>query len=650
MWTLNGCSRLRSLSLTTPLVRVVSLRGNTHHHHHHLLYMHSIPITSSFRFFRNNSKDGGIDDYGNNNNNNNNNNNDDYYYGEKNKKKENIFEVEHVEGESISVDNASHRHRWFNNDEEAKQQRAVNDAITRLFQDDRKRQLLREKPGRTIGAQTTTTVITTVPEEGGDKEEEDEDFGNKLYMLQTGDEATTTTCLASVETVEQELLDDAFLYFPPAGDVDGNAITDPAGEPYVPGQQIIPPGSTRYRVDVQYQGNDFDGWWKSTKRQSYRREMAPDGSIRQVPLHVTHTSEGENPANSSFSGETMSSRYHARTVLEEALAVALDVDSVKVVASVIPEVGVSVRRLSCHVDVPSHITLQPRTIIQRATMWLEKRQQPLAILSCQRCKNQDFHARHSGLRRVYVYRILNRVAPPLFDAGLQWHVDRYLDVNRMQRFAKALQGTMDYGYFADPKMANALRRAAVSSGGLATGAAVSEHYRPTATGESPRETRGKAPKVLFEKGPSNLDRAGALPTFNKYGQRVVQPGAHPREYYRAATNLPTIRTIDRLDVVRQEDEVLIWFIGQSFLRHQIRNMVSVLKAAGHGLWDELELQQAIQSGFEPSRRRFKRERLPPAPVYGLTLWDVEYPEQHRGDYVPFVDSGPFEEVNIARDI
>ncbi|RNC51978.1 putative tRNA pseudouridine synthase A-like protein, partial [Trypanosoma cruzi] len=138
--------------------------------------------------------------------------------------------------------------------------------------------------------------------------------------------------------------------------------------------------------------------------------------------------------------------------------------------------------------------------------------------------------------------------------------------------------------------------------------------------------------------------------FNEYGQRIVQPGAHSREYYRASTNLPTIRTIDRLEVVRQDDEVLIWFVGKSFLRHQIRNMVSLLKAAGHGLWNELELQQALQSGFEPSRRRFKRERFPPAPVYGLTLWDVEYPTQHRDDFVPFVDSGPYEEVNIAREI
>nr|CCC52458.1 putative glycosomal malate dehydrogenase [Trypanosoma vivax Y486] len=493
-----------------------------------------------------------------------------------------------------------------------------------------KRKSVMQMPGKTASAQTTTAFITA---------SSDEDFDGLHYVPQTAAASPVT-----LETMEQELLDDAFLYFPPVSSVEGETGTSPSGKRYVPGQQIVPPGFSRYRVDVQYQGNDFDGWWKSTERRLCRREVGSDGAVRRVAIE-----DGGNPVGALQDG-AMSSRYHARTVLEEALSVALDVSNVKVVAGVIPEIGVSVRRLCCHVDIPSHIELQPRTVIQRATMWMDKRQQPLAILSFHRCKNQDFHARHSGLRRVYVYRILNRVAPPLFDAGLQWHVDRHLDVERMQRFAKTLEGTMDYGYFADPKMANALRRCALSPSGLFTGAISDEHYQPTATGNSPRDQRGTAPKINVEKGLSNLERATALPTFNEYGQRVVQPGAKAKEYHRPSTNLPTVRTIDRLDVVRQDDEVLIWFVGKSFLRHQIRNMVSVLKAAGHGLWNELELQQALKSGFETSRKRFQRERLPAAPVYGLTLWDVEYPEQHRDDFVQFVDSGPYEEVNIAQDI
>lgn len=82
-----------------------------------------------------------------------------------------------------------------------------------------------------------------------------------------------------------------------------------------------------------------------------------------------------------------------------------------------------------------------------------------------------------------------------------------------------------------------------------------------------------------------MQRARALPTFNEYGQKVISYDIKSKNYYKAATNLPTVRTIDSINVARQDDEIIIWFVGQSFLRHQIRNMVSVLKAAGNGLWD-----------------------------------------------------------------
>lgn len=543
-------------------------------------------------------------------------------------------------------------HPWARNGrvtptQQARHRHAAAERLTQLMRSDAERQVSHATPGSHYPSEGTQTSTITIAQ--ADRSSVRVAFANDL-----AEGPSSSGPLVSIEALEQELLDDSHLYFPEVGAaVEGREVAADmqlaTPRAYIPGQQIIPPGYTRYRVDVQYQGNDFDGWFKSSSRQWFRTETLPDGTTRRVAVASPQEQHDKSPRH-GVSADGMQSQYHARTVLEDALAVALDVPSVSVIAAAIPERGVSVRRLPCHVDIPSDIEMQPRTIIQRATMWLQKRHQPLAILSCHRCQNQDFHARHTGVRRVYCYRILNRVAPPLFDAGLQWHVDRYLDVPRMQRFAAEMEGTRDYGYFADPKMAHALRRAAMvgyaGGVGFSTAAHVPEHVEPSALGLE-RGVDPSAKKAIVDKGLTNLERAAALPTMNKYGQTVLSYMAKPKEYHKARTNLPTVRTIDKIEVVRQDDEVLIWFVGQSFLRQQIRNMVGVLKASGHGLWDEHELHHAFTTSFEVSRKKFKRERLPPAPAYGLTLWDVEYPTSHRSDHVSFVDAGPYEEVDIS---
>lgn len=431
--------------------------------------------------------------------------------------------------------------------------------------------------------------------------------------------SSSSVVAAAHDNVDEYLVvDDAFTYFPLVNTrgepIDGGndaATSNAAADLYIPGQQIIEPGFTRYRVDVQYGGSDFDGWHKSTEKRRTLVKAAEAGSSTAV----TDNNDDEH----LYAAET---KHRAKAVLEDALAIALDVERVKVESGVIPEVGCSVRRLTCHVDIPDSNPLQPRTIMQRATAWLEKKQAPMAILSCHPCRNQQFHARHSGTKRVYVYRILNRIAPPLFDAGFQWHVDRYLDTDRMQRFADRLQGTMDYGYFADAKMAHALRRESNRVGGGA-----------------PREDVKQAAKSSY-----SIGRGGDVMKANSGGT------AHKADF--SGPLSATVRTIDSLRVVRQDDEVLIWFAGKSFLRHQIRNIVSVLRMAGQGLWSEQELDQAIARGFSSSRTKSARERPEAAPIHGLTLWSVEYPQEHSDSYLPFVDSGPLpqdgEDVRVVR--
>ena len=59
----------------------------------------------------------------------------------------------------------------------------------------------------------------------------------------------------------------------------------------------------------------------------------------------------------------------------------------------------------------------------------------------------DFHARFSATARHYLYRILNRRAPPVLERGRSWHVARELDSDAMHAGAQQLVGQHDFTTF-----------------------------------------------------------------------------------------------------------------------------------------------------------------------------------------------------------
>jgi len=61
----------------------------------------------------------------------------------------------------------------------------------------------------------------------------------------------------------------------------------------------------------------------------------------------------------------------------------------------------------------------------------------------------DFNARLSARSRRYLYRILNRRAPPALERGRVWHVAPPLDFDAMQRGAQRLVGHHDFSTFRD---------------------------------------------------------------------------------------------------------------------------------------------------------------------------------------------------------
>ena len=78
-----------------------------------------------------------------------------------------------------------------------------------------------------------------------------------------------------------------------------------------------------------------------------------------------------------------------------------------------------------------------------------------------------------------------------------------------------------------------------------------------------------------------------------------------------------IRTLDRLDVRRDGDELLFEASARSFLHRQVRSMVGSLVEVGTGRWSA----EAFQAGFKAA----DRSRCGPvAPAHGLYLIRVDY--------------------------
>ena len=78
-----------------------------------------------------------------------------------------------------------------------------------------------------------------------------------------------------------------------------------------------------------------------------------------------------------------------------------------------------------------------------------------------------------------------------------------------------------------------------------------------------------------------------------------------------------LRTLDRLDVMRNGEDVLIAASARSFLHHQVRSMAGSLKLVGEGKWRPADLRHVLES-----RNRTACGAV--APACGLYFMKVDY--------------------------
>jgi tRNA pseudouridine38-40 synthase len=132
-------------------------------------------------------------------------------------------------------------------------------------------------------------------------------------------------------------------------------------------------------------------------------------------------------------------------------------------------------------------------------------------------------------------------------------------------------------------------------------------------------------RIVNRRAPLALDssRAWRVPqpldaeAMHRAAQALV--GRHDFTSFRASLcqAASAVKTLDRLDVARQGEELTIRAEARSFLHHQVRNMVGSLRLVGEGRWSEPDLARALEA-------RDRTAAGPTAPAHGLYLIEVRY--------------------------
>ncbi len=156
---------------------------------------------------------------------------------------------------------------------------------------------------------------------------------------------------------------------------------------------------TRWRLTIEFDGGPFMGW--------QRQDHGP--SVQQALEEAIHRMTGERTA------------VHAagRT-----------------------DAGVHALAMSAHADIAKTLTEHRLREGLNALV----RPHPISVLAVEQVAD-DWHARFSCIGRKYLYRILNRRAPPTLDRGRVWHIPVQLDAEAMAQGAALLVGRHDFTTF-----------------------------------------------------------------------------------------------------------------------------------------------------------------------------------------------------------
>jgi tRNA pseudouridine38-40 synthase len=155
----------------------------------------------------------------------------------------------------------------------------------------------------------------------------------------------------------------------------------------------------RYRLTLEYDGGPFVGWQRQDNSRSVQGAL--EAAIEKL------------------SGERVTVTGAGRT-----------------------DAGVHALGQVAHFDMIK--TFEPGKV--RDALNYHVRPDPVVVLDAA-AVTEEFHARFSATARHYLFRILNRRAPPALEDGRVWHISPKLDADAMHAAAQFLVGQHDFTTF-----------------------------------------------------------------------------------------------------------------------------------------------------------------------------------------------------------
>ncbi|GFQ03965.1 tRNA pseudouridine synthase a [Phtheirospermum japonicum] len=316
-------------------------------------------------------------------------------------------------------------------------------------------------------------------------------------------------------------------------------------------------------------------------RESVEANMTPNPRIQRYLVAIEYI-------GTRFSGAQKQPIYRTVVgVLEDVFQKFIG-QPVSIFCSSRTDAGVHALSNVCHVDIeriskrkpgevlPPH---EPSVVKRAVNHFLQKNEGDMMVTDV-RCVPSDFHARYKAQERTYFYRILSGKEPlSTFEKDRAWHVPEELDLLAMQKACQVLVGRHDFSSFR---------------------AAACEAKSPIRTLEELSVTE-VASSPYF---PSQLEReqsnhatlgTASVSVKNNFGGEAIQ-GFGIRKRHRC---------------------FVITARARSFLYHQVRLLVGVLKSVGTGHLTASDVELILKAKTVSAASSM-------APSCGLYLGHVKY--------------------------